>query len=246
MKYAVFSDIHSNYEALKVCLKKIEEISVDAYAFCGDLIGYGPSPEECAQAVMKLKNFIPVMGNHDMSLFRSDFFNWFSDYARQSIIYTQKHLSQKSKDFISSFAESYQGKDFAMVHGSFFDPYRDYLLTAEQFILNLDKWQGNLCFVGHSHVPFIMSYKSNHMPQVDVFLGSDVTIKMLPGMRYIINPGSLGQPRDTNSMASFGIFDSAQQTFRLIRLPYDIKTVQKQMQKAALPGILSTRLSHGN
>jgi len=245
MKYAVLSDIHSNYEALKVCLKKFDEIGVDAYAFCGDLVGYGPDPEECTQAVKKLKNLIPVMGNHDMSLFREDFFNWFSDYAKESIIYTQKKLSEDSKKFIYTFPSQYHGKDFSMVHGSFLDPFRDYLLSAEQFVLNLDKWQGSVCFVGHSHVPFIMSYKSNHMPQIDVFLGSDVTIKMLPGLRYMINPGSLGQPRDTNIMASVGVFDSEEHTFRLMRLPYDIDAVQKKMKENNLPSILSSRLKNG-
>ena len=83
------------------------------------------------------------------------------------------------------------------------------------------------------------------MPQIDVFLGSDVTIKMLPGLRYMINPGSLGQPRDTNIMASIGIYDSTEHTFRLIRLPYDIEAVQKRMEKTGLPSILSTRLKKG-
>ncbi|MBR1979871.1 metallophosphoesterase family protein [Candidatus Proelusimicrobium excrementi] len=245
MKYAVLSDIHSNYEALDVVLRKVDEIGVDGYAFCGDLIGYGPDPEECCQRLMKLKNLIAVMGNHDMSLFREDFFNWFSDYAKQSMLYTAKQLSQKSQEFIKTFAKEYHGKDFSMVHGSFLDPFRDYLLTAEQFVLNLDKWKGNLCFVGHSHVPFIMSYKSNHMPQIDLFLGSDVTLKLLPGIRYMINPGSIGQPRDTNEKASFGIFDSKEQTFRLIRLPYDIKAVQDKIESRGLPTILSTRLKQG-
>lgn len=245
MKYAVFSDIHANYEALSVCLKRLEEIGVDAYAFCGDLVGYGPEPEKCTQAVKKLKNFIPVMGNHDMSLFRDDFFNWFSDYAKESILYTQKQISQDSRNFIETFPAEYHGLDFSMVHGSFLDPFRDYLLSAEQFILNLDRWKGRVCFVGHSHVPFIMSYKTNHMPQIDVFLGSDVTIKMLPGLRYMINPGSLGQPRDTNSMASFGVYDSVANTFRLIRVPYDIESVQKKIEKTGLPHILSSRLKKG-
>ncbi|MDR1684453.1 MAG: metallophosphatase family protein [Elusimicrobiota bacterium] len=245
MKYGVFSDVHSNYEALSAALKEFDKAGVDAYAFCGDLIGYGPEPEKCARALMKLKNFIPVMGNHDMSLFRDDFFNWFSDYAKDSILFTSKQLTPPAREFIKNFPPEYHGKDFAMVHGSFLDPYRDYLLSAEQFVLNLDKWQGGVCFVGPSHVPFIMSYKSNHMPQIDVFLGADVTVKLLPGHRYIINPGSVGQPRDTNVRASFGVYDSAAHTFRLLRRPYDVESVQKKMTRAGLPDILSNRLKKG-
>jgi len=245
MKYAVMADIHANYEALTAALGKLSRLNVDAYAFCGDLVGYGPDPELCTQTVQKLKGFIPVMGNHDMSLFREDFFKWFSDYAKESIKYTKANISEDSKNFIQTFPDQLHLKDFAMVHGSFFDPFRDYLLSAEQFILNLDKWSGNVCFVGHSHVPFIMSYKSNHMPQIDVFLGTDVTIKMLPGMRYIINPGSIGQPRDGSCMASFGVFDTDKNTFRLLRIPYDIETTQKKIKEAKLPDILSQRLGRG-
>lgn len=245
MKYAVFSDIHSNYEALKVCLEKMKELKVDGYAFCGDLIGYGPNPEECTKEIMKLKNFIAVMGNHDVCLFNKDLSRWFSEYASKAMIITSKKLSSKSKKFISSFLTEYQGEHFSMVHGSFSDPYRDYLLTPEQFIMNLPKWQGSVCFVGHSHVPFIMSYREGHIPQIDVFYGRDVSIKLMPGVRYMINPGSVGQPRDTNSRASFGVFDTEKNVFRLIRLPYDIKSVQQKIEALKLPQILSDRLPKG-
>lgn len=245
MKYAVFSDIHSNYEALQVCLKKMHELKVDGYAFCGDLIGYGPNPEECTRALMPLKNFIGVMGNHDICLFEKSFSRWFSEYANVAMSFTVKNLSAKSKKFIFQFLTTYNGEHFSMVHGSFTDPYRDYLLTPEQFILNLPKWQGNVCFVGHSHVPFIMSYREGHIPQVDVFYGRDVTIKLMPGVRYMINPGSIGQPRDANNMASFGIFDTVKNTFRLLRLPYDIKAVQTKIEAEKLPQILSDRLPKG-
>lgn len=245
MKYAVFSDIHSNYEALQVCLKKMQELNVDAYAFCGDLVGYGPNPEECTKALMKIKNLVAVLGNHDICLFKKEFSRWFSEYANLAMIFTLKKLSSKSKKFISKFLTDYRGEHFCMVHGSFTDPYRDYLLTPEQFIINLPKWQGNICFVGHSHVPFIMSYREGHIPQVDVFYGRDVTIKLMPGVRYMINPGSIGQPRDANNMASFGILDTEQNTFRLIRLPYDIKAVQAKIEAAHLPRILSERLPKG-
>ena len=245
MKYAIFSDIHSNYEALQVCLKKMQELKVDCYAFCGDLIGYGPNPEDCTKALMQLENFVAVMGNHDICLFNKDLSHWFSEYANLAMEFTLKNLSNTSKKFISKFFTEYRGKHFCMVHGSFTDPYRDYLLTPEQFIFNLSKWQGNICFVGHSHVPFIMSCRTGQMPQVDIFYGKDVTIKLLPGVRYMINPGSIGQPRDSNNMASCGIFDTEENTFRLIRLPYDIKAVQQKIEALKLPQILSDRLPKG-
>jgi putative phosphoesterase len=245
MKYAVMADIHSNYEALSAALEKLRQLNVDAYVFCGDLIGYGPDPELCVRALSKLKNLIAVMGNHDMSLFEHSFFYWFSDFARDSIKFTNKNLSDKSLKFIKGFAEQYHGKDFALVHGSFLNPFRDYLLSCEQFLLNLDKWSGQVCFVGHSHIPFIMSRKNTLPPRINVFTGRDVTIKMRPDTRYVINPGSIGQPRDANNMASFGVFDAKQRTFRLLRVPYDIETTQKKMAKTGLSGILLNRLKIG-
>jgi predicted phosphodiesterase len=241
MKYAVMADIHANYEALCAALEKLSGLSVDAYIFCGDLIGYGPDPELCAQALGKLKNLVAVMGNHDMTLFQYDLFNCFSDCAKNSLKSTNGQLSDKSKKFISEFSLQHHGEDFAAVHGSFLNPFRDYLLTAEQFIVNLDKWRGQICFVGHSHIPFIMSREEASAPKINIFTGADVTVKLAPGTRYIVNPGSIGQPRDANNMTSFGIFDTQRETFRLLRVPYDIETTRNKMSTAKLP-MLSGKL----
>ncbi|MCR5504454.1 MAG: metallophosphatase family protein [Elusimicrobiaceae bacterium] len=249
MKYAVLSDIHANYEALMAVLKKAEELGAVAYVFCGDLVGYGPDPERCTQAVKKLKNFLGVMGNHDYALTHKDAYDWFSDYAKISLRYTLKNLSDSSLTFINTFHKSFQGIHFAAVHGSFVDPLRDYLLSANQFMRNLPLWKGSLAFVGHSHIPFIMSYSpelNNNKPKIDVFLGKDVTIKMQPNVRYIINPGSIGQPRDANCLASFGLVDTKQSTFRLVRVEYNIAAVQRRMRHCGLPELLYSRLQKGS
>ena len=245
MKYAVLSDIHANYEALAAVLKKAEELGAVAYVFCGDLVGYGPDPERCTQTVKKIKNFFGVMGNHDYALFNKEALSWFSDYAKISLRYTKKNLSNDSLAYIKTFAHSFQGKYFAVVHGSFVDPFRDYLLGSEQFLINLLHWKGNICFVGHSHIPFIMSYLPGHDPKIEVFLGKDVTIKLLPNARYMINPGSIGQPRDANNLASFGLVDTRENTFRLIRVEYNIASVQRRMRHCGLPELLYTRLMKG-
>jgi predicted phosphodiesterase len=245
MKYGVIADIHSNYEALEVCLAKLEEIGVDGYIFVGDLIGYGPSPLECVQRVAAIDNLTAVMGNHDMSLFRRDFFRWFSEPAQKAVIYADSKLPPREKSFISSFARTFRGKDFSMVHGSFNDPFREYILSTEQFMSNLNKWEGGVCFIGHSHVPFAMSGREGQLPRVNVFAGEDTIINLLRDTRYMINPGSVGQPRDANSKASFGVFDDKENTFRLLRAEYDIKSVQKKIDKAGLPKILSARLVKG-
>ena len=244
MRYAVLSDIHANYEALVAVLKKAEELGVEAYVFCGDLVGYGPDPERCTQLVMKTKHFFAVMGNHDYALFHKDALSWFSDYAKISLRYTLKNISNASLEYIRQFHESFQGMHFAAVHGSFFNPFRDYLLTIDQFIYNLPLWKGPLCFIGHSHIPFVMSFDKK--PKISVFVGKDVTIKMLPNVRYMINPGSIGQPRDSNNLASFGIVDTKENTFNLVRVEYDIAAVQRRMRHCGLPELLYSRLKKGN
>lgn len=243
MRYAVLSDIHANYEALTAVLKKAEELGAEAYVFCGDLVGYGPDPERCTQLVMKTKHFFSVMGNHDYALFHKDALSWFSDYAKISLRYTLKNISNSSLEYIKQFHRSFQGMHFAAVHGSFFNPFRDYLLTIDQFIYNLPLWKGPLCFIGHSHIPFVMSFDKT--PKIKVFMGKDVTIKMLPGVRYMINPGSIGQPRDSNNLASFGLVDTKENTFRLVRVEYDISAVQRRMRHCGLPELLYSRLERG-
>lgn len=245
MKYAVLSDIHANYEALTAVLKKAEELGAKAYVFCGDLVGYGPDPERCTQVVQKIKNFLGVMGNHDYALFNKEAHAWFSDYAKISLRYTLKNLSNASLEYIKTFHRSFQGKNFSAVHGSFADPFRDYLLSLDQFVKNLPLWKGNLCFIGHSHIPFIMSAGKNQKPKISLPSGEDFTFKIMPDVRYMINPGSIGQPRDSNSLASFGIVDTKENTFRLIRVGYNIAAVQRRMRNCGLPELLYTRLGKG-
>ena len=245
MIYAVLSDIHANYEALSAVLKKAEELGAEAYVFCGDLVGYGPDPERCTRLIKKVNNFVGIMGNHEYALFHQNVDSWFSDYAKISLNYTLKYLSKYYLEFLKTLPISFQGIHFATIHGSFIDPFRDYLLTSEQFLINLPYWKGPVCFVGHSHIPFLMSYKEGHNPRIDVFMGKDVSIKMLPGVRYMINPGSIGQPRDLNARASFGLIDTKKNIFRLIRVEYNIKVVQKRMKNCGLPEFLYNRLGEG-
>ncbi len=245
MKYAIFSDIHGNYEALKVVLAKMKSMKVDRYFFCGDLVGYGAESEKCAQALMKLDNFKGIMGNHDLSLLDSNMFSWFSSAAISSIMYAKKHFSPKSLEFVSNFKTIHISKTFWAVHGSFTDPFREYLLSPEQFEVNRDKWSGNLCFLGHTHMPLMIVSKPSKFPEVHMIEGDDTTIKLNKTARYMINPGSVGQPRDHNSKASFGIYDSIKNTFRLIRVKYPVASTQEKILKSGLPRILADRLSEG-
>ena len=185
------------------------------------------------------------MGNHDYALFNKDAHSWFSDYAKISLRYTLKNTSVSSLEYIRTFHRTFQGKHFAAVHGSFIDPFRDYLLSLDQFVKNLPLWKGNICFVGHSHIPFIMSYTPGQNPKINLLPGQDVSFKMLPNTRYMINPGSIGQPRDANCLSSFGLMDTKAKTFRLVRVEYNIAAVQRRMRHCGLPELLYKRLNKG-
>ena len=185
------------------------------------------------------------MGNHDYALFNQEAHSWFSDYAKISLRYTIKNISDDSLDYIRTFHRTFQGNHFSAVHGSFVDPFRDYMLSLNQFVKNLPLWKGNICFIGHSHIPFIMSYTMGEKPKIEVLSGKDVSFKITPNTRYMINPGSIGQPRDANCLSSFGLMDTKTNIFRLIRVEYDIATVQRRMRHCGLPELLYKRLNKG-
>lgn len=244
MRYGVFSDVHGNLEALKACLERLKTENVDGYIFCGDLIGYGPDPEACVQAVLRLKNCICVMGNHDAVFLDPSLEAYFNNEALRALDYSKKQLTEKSIRAISHMATMYQGMDFAVVHGAPVDPIKEYFSSCLQFRMNYDLWRGTVCFVGHTHLPF---YIEGDTKECGIYVNKkeDMTLKMRPGFRYIINPGSVGKPRDNDTRASFGVWDVQQQTFRFLRQTYDISKTQKKMVSAQLPSFLIDSLSLG-
>ncbi len=244
MRYGVFSDAHGNFEALDACLERLRKEKVDRYIFCGDLIGYGPDPEACVQRVAALKNAVSVMGNHDAVFVLPELESFFNREAALSLDYSRSQMSEESVRFVSKLPHSYEGPGFTAVHGTPLDPIKEYFSSCMQFKVNYPLWKGQICFVGHTHLPFFIR---GNQEECSIFLNrrDDYTVTLEADMRYIINPGSVGKPRDNDTRASFGIWDSDAGTFRFLRQEYDYRPTQQKMLAAKLPAFLVDSLSLG-
>ncbi|MFH1618665.1 MAG: metallophosphoesterase family protein [bacterium] len=244
MIYGVFSDIHSNYAALRAILDFFACKKVQGYIFCGDMVGYGPQPEECVKALASLPGLKAVSGNHDLGVTGALSLKWFNSYAEDAIEFTKAEISPVSLAFLRSLPEIRKEEDFTLVHGSPLKPAEEYLLTAEQYMSSVDLWTVSPCFIGHSHVPMYFTQKGKRFPAISFFEAGQKLV-LMKDSRYMINPGSVGQSRDRDTSASCGIYDSNEKSFELFRLKYDVRHVQALMKEKGLPQILMERLTLG-
>ena len=207
MKYLILSDIHGNAAALRSVLAKLSDFQVGGYVVLGDLVGYGANPDEVVSMVRRLHPVIAVRGNHDrVAAGVSE--GWdFNPIAKKAIMWTRENLSRENKDYIAKLPKGPIHVDdrFSIVHGSPWDE-DCYLFGAHQAQKALSQAERQITFFGHTHVPVIWSLENGNVlgeiverPQYEFFLK--------PQARYLINPGSVGQPRDGNSKAAFAVFD---------------------------------------
>ena len=246
MRYAIIADIHSNLAALTAVLDDIEHGGGADEIWClGDIVGYGPDPRECL-AILRQTTDICVAGNHDWAVIGGknnidiSEFNPDAAYADQ---WTTQQLSDEDIEYISNLPLIIERGDFTLVHGSPREPVREYLLSAGAARQNLACFKTRFCLVGHSHQPVVFYCNENGDVSTRYFL-PDNPVATDKG-RLIINPGSVGQPRDSNPDAAYAIFDSEQQLIKLYRVPYDIRSTQEKMQAHGLPVRLAARLSYG-
>ena len=243
MRYGVFSDVHGNYEALKAVLDFYRKNGVQDFVCCGDIIGYGPQPGECAEALMGLGSLTAVMGNHDAAAVGRMELRWFNAAASWSIEFARSKLSGQAMDFIARLPERVVKPDFTLVHGSPRKPLTEYLLSESQFYDSAKSFEVSPCFIGHSHMPLYFREKSKGQPAADFMRPMD-RVKLAEG-QVLINPGSVGQPRDGDPRASCGIYDSERRQFDHFKVFYDIGATQKLMGDMKMPGMLAERLSYG-
>ncbi|MFQ3675643.1 MAG: metallophosphoesterase family protein [Endomicrobiia bacterium] len=248
MIYAVFSDIHSNIEAFDVVMKFYKDFGdVDSYLFCGDIVGYGPNPNECLEKIKKIKNFHMVLGNHDAALVGKKNITWFNEYARETILWTKKVITKENIDFINSVAETISMNDINLLHGSPMKPLDEYIFSSEQCLNNMEKFYTKICFCGHTHQPFIFEFDKNEKFKFIVpnFDKDKFEFKLSKQARYMVNVGSVGQPRDCNPKSCCVLYDDVDEKLFFQRLKYDIESTQKEMIKLGLPRFLAQRLSFG-
>lgn len=244
LRYAIISDIHSNLEALQSVLNKIEDEKVDKIVCLGDIVGYGPNPNECLALVQQHCEII-LTGNHDFACIESSELFYFNNFAKEAIEWTVNELPPEHLTFIAKLPFVGEIEDYYLVHSNPHDPRSwDYILYLDEAIYNFSKFTNKICFIGHSHYPVIyLEYFDNNRLKYN--LKNDTKIQLYQNNRYIINVGSVGQPRDGNPAAAFGIVDTSRQTYQLVRVEYDINKIYQKMMSGGLPQFLAERLFTG-
>lgn len=240
MKYGIFADVHGNLEALNAVLDCFKEKKVDGYVFAGDIVGYGPNPNECVQIIKHLHPLWICVGNHDRASCGLKDITWFNEYAQKALIWTRQNLSQDNQIYLSELPKIVYQSDFSVVHGSPRDPLDEYLLTRDQYDENKAGLKNPFTYVGHTHVPFIFGENFTHL-----FIRDNDVVTFNKKGKFIINPGAVGQPRDGNNKASCMIFDMEGQELEHIRIAYDFHPTQEKMRKERLPAFLIERLAWG-
>ena len=241
MTILVVSDIHANLTALESVLAHAG--NVEAVWCLGDVVGYGPDPNECIARLGELPNLVCIMGNHDAAAVNYISNLGFNPEARKSLKLTQSALNDTSQSFLENLPERLSIGDVTLVHGSPRAPVMEYLLDNHAATENFDYFDTDYCMVGHSHLPVMYSHTDNQMLARLLVLEGDQKLQLEP--RAIINPGSVGQPRDRDPRASYGLFDPKTHTWEVRRVPYDIAAVQERMLAAGLPSRHIERLSTG-
>jgi len=242
MRYGLISDIHGNLEALEAVLADLQKEPVDQILCLGDVIGYGPNPNECVKLIQQ-HAAVCLVGNHDeASLGRVDL-DLFNYMARQAIEWTTEQLTEESKQFLLSLPYTQSYGNFMIVHASPDEPRRwNYILNLDDAAQGFDGFTEQICFIGHSHTPWVIPLP----PDGRMRVMHDYPLAIKDDCRYLINIGSVGQPRDRNPDAAFGILDTAPFRYTLKRVPYEVaKTQNKIRSTGVLPAFLADRLATG-
>ncbi len=239
MRVVVFSDVHGNLAALEAVLK--DAGPADAYWCLGDLVGYGPEPNACVARVKALPNLRCVLGNHDAAVLGKMSINWFNTEAQKLIVWTQGHLTAESVAFLSQLPEQIVMEYVTLVHGSPRAPITEYLLSAELAHRAFQHFETDFCFVGHTHQPVRWQREDGHTEGHPAEPGK--TCPLHP--RAILNPGSVGQPRDGDPRAAYALYDTETHQWTWRRVAYDVTSVQAQMHALGLSAVNAERLSVG-
>lgn len=238
MKYAIISDIHSNLVALQNVLDYLKSNKVDKIICLGDVVGYGPRPNECVELV-KENCDVCLMGNHDHAVLGLTDIEYFNQYARDSVVWTQKHITPENKNFLKNLPFTHKINNILFVHSTPLKPEEwDYIFSEQDARRNFDNISYDLSFIGHSHIPVI--FPSDHPSYFKDELQLD-----LENERYIINVGSIGQPRNEDPRSCFVIYDDETQMINYIRLEYDVKKTFQEIIDYKLSPFLAMRLLHG-
>jgi diadenosine tetraphosphatase ApaH/serine/threonine PP2A family protein phosphatase len=240
MRVAVISDVHANYHALEAVLTEIDSARVDAVWCLGDTVGYGPRPNECCD-VVKDRAAYCLVGNHDLVVLGELSVGDFNDEAAAAAVWTTEVLTPESRAFLARLKPFGEVEGVDLFHASARDPVWEYVLTEEAALATLELSHAPLVLVGHSHVALAITADHGRVDGGPAPGGSKVT---LDGRR-LLNPGSVGQPRDGDPRAAWLLLDLEEGFAEFRRVPYSIERTQAEMRERGLPQVLAARLERG-
>jgi diadenosine tetraphosphatase ApaH/serine/threonine PP2A family protein phosphatase len=241
MKYALLSDIHSNLEAFQAVINDLESEHVDHVCFLGDIVGYGADPDQCIDLLRGLTSRV-VAGNHDWAAVGLTDTTYFNPAAKSAIDWTSEQISPSHRKFLKNLPLTHMLPPIQLVHATPSKPEAwNYLFSLREASDSFNNCEQQICFIGHSHSPVV--FVENREGKVSVL--PDSSFQVRDEHRYIINVGSVGQPRDDDPRAAYGIYDSEKSSFTLKRVVYPVEDTQKKIVEAGLPPFLASRLSEG-
>ena len=242
----ILSDIHSNLHALRTVLRYARRRAIERYVFLGDLVGYGANPNEVLDLVRQLEPRVMVRGNHDRACITPGVDMSFSLPARSAVNWTKTQLTEENAWFLEGVASGPQwvGEDYQIAHGSPLDE-DAYLLHPREALGAFDGFPSNLCFFGHTHLPggYELDDQAQRLSMLTFEPGEWFNLR--ENCKYLLNPGSVGQPRDRDPRVSFMTYDPARQRLNLHRIDYDHAGAARAIRAAGLHSNLAERLQHG-
>ncbi|HUB98502.1 MAG TPA: metallophosphoesterase family protein [Solirubrobacterales bacterium] len=246
MRVAVLSDVHSNLPALEAVLGAIEEADVDQLWCLGDLVGYGADPDACT-ALVRDRSDVCLAGNHDLAVLGALDSSSFSATAKVAVEWTQEEASEETTSFLAELTPALDHTGFGLFHASPRDPIWEYVLSIDQAEAGLDAQEQRIGLIGHSHVALFFTRpegRARHGYAHGAQAGDGALLGIDDGA-WLINPGSVGQPRDGDPRAAWLELDTDEWTARFHRVPYDIAAAAASILAAGLPGALAERLAIG-
>jgi len=242
MRILIISDIHANYAAFEAALKDAE--GQWDYVWClGDVVGYGPDPNECVERLRELPHLC-LAGNHDWAALNRLDIRTFNPDARRAVDWTRETLSEENTRWLKALPTTFVIGQYTLVHASPREPIWEYVLEPLVAALNFPHFETAYCIVGHTHQPVVYEM-INEQGETKIVKPEYGEPQQLNGLRKIINPGSIGQPRDADPRAAYAILDFENDIIEHRRVEYDIAETQRRMQGYDLPERLIARLEHG-
>ncbi len=245
MRVALISDIHSNIFALEQVMAQLRRERVDLILNLGDLVGYNANPNECIELI-QAEPVLSLAGNHDLALLDVELAQFFNIIAYQAIVWAREQVRPEFREFFENLPLTREGENYLACHGTptSADSYINYHFQGKKVLKMLQRGLGlRVCFFGHTHRRAL--WYQDIRGKVALLPISPGKILLEPRWHYLINPGSVGQPRDGNPEAAYAIFDDEEFSIHYKSVPYDVAAAQSSILKAGLPSYLAERLAQG-